>query len=51
MSYTGESVYIDCDGDVISKAPFYGVSIEQCECENPLVSFGDYGFYDEWQDL
>lgn len=48
ISYTGCSITIELDGEIVSRLNWYG--IEPAEEDEVLVRFGDFGFYSNWID-
>lgn len=48
MEYTGESVLIQLNGETVTAARWYGT--EPTEDDSVLIQYGDYGFYQTWDD-
>lgn len=48
-AYTQENLSIDVDGKPVAIRRWWGVAPDE-EAGGDIISFGDFGFYSEWED-
>nr|DAG62750.1 MAG TPA: hypothetical protein [Caudoviricetes sp.] len=51
-SYTQQDIIIENEkGREVCRRIWYGVKAEEEDREKGIIEFGNFGFYDEWQEI